>query len=94
MSEGTGWEDGGDAGPGATVSVHCVPVRQEPWDGAEQGRPCPESHRVTRFCLESEGSRARAEAGTRCDGEGPGREAEGQEKISDVGSPDGRANRS
>ena len=39
--------------------------------GAEQGWPRPESHRVTRLCLESDGSRARAEAGTRPEATAP-----------------------
>ena len=69
---GGGWAGGmgGHAGPGATVSRPlslglCRSEAGAAGREAEQGWPHSESHRATWLCLESDRSRARAEAGTR-----------------------------
>lgn len=62
-SEGDGLGVGGDAGPRGTVSADCVFMSQEPWC-VEQSRGGP-SLSLTGSCGESDGSRYRAEAGTR-----------------------------
>lgn len=54
------------SGPRATISVDGAPVRQEPW-GVQQSRdgPAPSLTGSPSSCGESDGSMARAEAGTR-----------------------------